>query len=56
MLKGVEVYSLTGSKVLALTADAATEVSFDVSSWPPATYLVVILTPASRSVKRLVVQ
>jgi len=55
-LKGVEVYSLTGSKVLALTADAATEISFDVSSWPPATYLVVILTPAGRSVKRLVVQ
>lgn len=55
-LKGVEVYSLTGSKMLTLTADAATELSFDVSSWPPATYLVVILTPASRTVKRLVVQ
>ena len=54
-LRGIEVYDMTGRRMLAFTA-TSTEVSFNVSYWSAGTYIVILRTIAGASVQRLVVE
>ena len=54
-LRGIEVYDMTGRRMLAFTA-TSTEVSFNVSDWSAGTYIVILRTIAGASVQRLVVE
>lgn len=54
-LQGVEAYDLSGRKMLNLDAEG-NEVSFDVSAWPTATYIVILRTAEGPSVHRLAVK
>ncbi|MBQ5975656.1 MAG: T9SS type A sorting domain-containing protein [Bacteroidales bacterium] len=54
-LRGIEVYDITGRRMLAFTA-TSTEVSFNVSYWSAGTYIVILRTIAGASVQRLVVE
>ena len=54
-LRGIEVYDMTGRRMLAFTA-TSTEVSFNVSDWSAGAYIVILRTIAGASVQRLVVE
>ena len=54
-LKGVEVYDLSGRRMLTLDTEG-NEVAFDVSAWPTATYIVILRTVQGPAVHRLAVR
>lgn len=54
-LLSVEAYDLAGRRMLSLTSSGR-EASFDVSSWPAATYIVILRTPQGSTIHRLAVK
>ena len=54
-LRGIEVYDMSGRRMLVLTA-SSTESSFNVTGWPAGTYIVILRTMAGSAVQRLAVK
>ena len=54
-LRGIEVYDMSGRRMLVLTA-SSTESSFNVTGWPVGTYIVILRTTVGSSVQRLAVK
>lgn len=54
-LLSVEAYDLAGRRMFTLPASGS-EATFDVSSWPAATYIVILRTPEGTIVHRLAVK